>query len=322
MRILHIVCLGIIVRYSNGGRLILRSNGLQTQDLRTFIEVAANQSFSSGAGNRGIGQPSATRSIRRLELELAVKLIDRNIRPVQLTLAGIEFLQFAQETITHLELVTKEFFKPDPNLRGTINIIASSTPGELLVPHMLNQFIEHFPGVRPRMVITDSNEVYFQLLNNNFDVGFVGTFNPNSKLNFSKIAQDEIILAVGKNHKFFGRNSISVEELVDERLILRDKGSGTLRTLYRALKSSGSRLPEHKIAMVVGNTRAVLTAVRENIGSGFISSLALESEITTEIRGVKLNGLNLERNLYVVHKKDHANSQIVQEFIRFAPSFQ
>ena len=107
---------------------------MQTQDLHTFIQIAHSQSFSLGAGNRGIGQPSATRSIRRLEQELDVNLIDRKVRPVQLTLSGIEFLKFAQETVNHLEILTREFQKPDPNVQGTLNIITSTTPGELLVP--------------------------------------------------------------------------------------------------------------------------------------------------------------------------------------------
>ncbi len=292
---------------------------METEDLRNYIQVAASQSFSLGAGSRGIGQPSATRSVRRLESELKVTLIDRKVRPIQMTLQGIEFLKFARETINHLEILTRDFQKPDPNIQGTLNIITSSTPGELLVPHMLNDFLIQFPLVRPRVVTSDSNEVYFQLLSSNYDVGFVGSFNPNNKLRFLKIAEDEIMLAVGRNHKFFNQHKIKVSELAGERLILRDKGSGTLRTLSQALKLAGLKLPDHKIAMVVGDTRAVLNAVKENIGSGFVSSLALQSESMSDIHGIEIEDLNLKRNLFIVYQKNHPNLRIIQEFIRFAP---
>lgn len=292
---------------------------METEDLRNYIQVAASQSFSLGAGSRGIGQPSATRSVRRLESELKVTLIDRKVRPIQLTLTGVEFLKFARETINHLEILTRGFQKPDPNIRGALNIITSSTPGELLVPHMLNEFLIQFPLVRPRVVTSDSDEVYFQLLSNNYDVGFVGSFNPNNKLSFLKIAEDEIMLAVGRNHKFFNQDTIKVSELDGERLVLREKGSGTIRTFTQALKSAGLKFPDHKIAMVVGDTRAVLNAVKENIGLGFISSLALQSESISDIQGIKIEGLNLKRNLFIVYQKNHPNLRIVQEFIRFAP---
>src|SRR5215475_4384888 len=78
---------------------------MELRHLRYFLAVAEEGSFSNAAGRRlHIAQPSLSRQIRDLELEVGIKLLERKARGIELTAAGREFLDHARLALMQIEV--------------------------------------------------------------------------------------------------------------------------------------------------------------------------------------------------------------------------
>lgn len=77
---------------------------VEVRHLRAFTAVATSRSFTRAAEQLFITQPALTRTIRQLESLLGGALIDRNTHPISLTPAGEEFLPYASQVLSHLDI--------------------------------------------------------------------------------------------------------------------------------------------------------------------------------------------------------------------------
>src|SRR3990172_2759690 len=147
---------------------------MDTNQLRAFIQVARNSSFSAAAEAVGVTQSGVSRQVRQIEQELGFALFAREQRPVTLTHSGREFLSCAERIMEDLDGTLQAIKAGSGQLTGLIRIAASTIPGEFLVPDLLAQFTVCYPGVRPSLLITDSAGVASELLARRADIGFLG----------------------------------------------------------------------------------------------------------------------------------------------------
>ena len=295
----------------------LKREAMDTNQLRVYVAVARHRSISAAARELSISQPSVTRLIQRLEGELRVRLIERCQRPFALTQAGEELLSYAQRALVDWQDTVQRLQAQSTRVGGRLRIAASTTPGEYVVPRLLTMFIRAFPEVEPMVAIVNTQKVIEQVLEGQCDVGFAGSPIATSNLNMVKVAEDDVVLAVPEGHAFSREASVPLERLAGQPLILREGGSGTFQSLLRRLDEQGLSLPDHKVAMVLGNTQAIVAAVRAGLGIGFVSSLALAGLPSEEIKGVNIRGVDLRRALYLVYEESRITGPLLQEFVSF-----
>ena len=130
------------------------------------------------------------------------------------------------------------------------------------------------------------------------------------------MAKDEVVLAVSANHKFADLRSITIDQLRDENIIEREGGSGTWQTVVQALSAAGVELPEHKVSMTLGSTQAVIAAVGQNLGVGFVTQHAVSSH-SNNVVAIRIDGLSLERDLSLTYETGRVRGRHTQAFIDF-----
>ena len=121
-------------------------------------------------------------------------------------------------------------------------------------------------------------------------------------LEWTVVAEDELVLAVPGRHPFAGRASVNVTELKGLPFIEREPGSGTWTGLRRALDSAGIKDPGYRPVMVVNTTHATLAAVNNGFGFSIVSSLAVRDHEFDQVYPARLTGLDTTRSLYMVRK--------------------
>ena len=285
--------------------------------LRTFVETVRRRSFSEAARALGVSQPAVSRQIQKLEAELGVRLLAREEEPVGPTPAGWELFAFAERSLSEHEELLRRLAAQARTVSGVLRIAASTTPGEFLVPRLLAEFTARHAAVGAQVAIMDTAEVIERLLDHQYEIGFTGALEDRPRLAWLKLAEDEIVLAVPAGHPFAGRETIELGELAGEKLIEREDGSGTFTSLRRLLAERGAELPPHQVAMVLGSTQAILTAIRQGLGLGFISNLALASGASTSVVPVRLAGLPLHRDLYATYEPARLVTPVLTAFIDF-----
>jgi DNA-binding transcriptional LysR family regulator len=290
--------------------------------LRTLVYVVEYGSLSAAARARRISQPAVTKQVQRMEAELGLPLLIRGPkREMELTPAGVRVLSFAEQTLASLEALEQELALFKEVGEGMLVLAASTIPGEYLLPKLLAAFRAEYPQLEIRMTISDTTEVVSRVLAGESDVGVIGSAPRRSGLRLQRLAGDEIVLAVPPNHAFAGRGAVTISELSDEPLVLREEGSGTRRSVEAALSKAGLSLPKENVKLVLGSTQAILQAVEQGLGLGFVSERAVaRAQADGHLASVRLAGVDLARDLYLALRPERASDPLVARFVGFARS--
>lgn len=288
--------------------------------LRNFLEVTKRESLSEAARALGVSQPAISNQIKRLERELGMELLIRGERGVvSLTAAGEVFRAFAERAMTAYEEMMQRLSHLKEEASGELVIAASTTPGEFILPQLLTDFRARYPRVEAKVTIADTRDVVEKVLARECDMGFIGAPIERPRLILVPLIKDEIVLAVYPDHPFAGREAIRLEELRGQRLILREEGSGTRRSLEQLLAEKGERLPTNNVALVLGSTHAVIEAIQARLGIGFVSAFAVSRlEARGQLCTVPIEGLSLTRELFIAYEEGQLSTRLRQEFLAFA----
>jgi DNA-binding transcriptional LysR family regulator len=288
--------------------------------VRSFLEVIKRGSLSEAARTLGISQPAVSNQIKGLERELGTELLIRGERGVvSLTTAGEEFLAFAEKVVATYEEMLQRLSHIKEEVSGELIIAASTTPGEFILPQLLTDFKTRYPQVEAKVIIADTGDVVEKVLARECDIGFIGAAIERPRLTLVPLIKDEIVLAVYPDHPFAVREVIGLEKLQGQRLILREEGSGTRRSLEQLLAKKGEELPEDSVALVLGSTHAVIEAIQARLGIGFVSAFAVSRlKASGQLYTVPIAGFSLTRDLFVAYEKDQLSTRLRQEFLTFA----
>jgi DNA-binding transcriptional LysR family regulator len=291
---------------------------MNIDQLKTFREVVRLGSFSEVAKKLAISQPAVSFQIQKLEQELGMRLIDRAQRAFTLTAAGKRLLRFAEAVATERKSLLHDLEQMRDEVSGELAIAASTIPGEFLLPPLLAKFKQRHPAVKIQVEVSDSLNVINKVLDNVYEVGFCGLPPEGHDLKYFKIAEDEIVLIVSPEHPFSRQGEIGPEELESEPLIFREATSGTQRSLEGYLSRAGFDAAKLKPHLILGSTLAVISAVAGGAGIAFVSSLALNTGLTTaSVRQVSVKGLRMKRDFYCVYRPERIVSRLLEEFIGF-----
>ncbi|HEM62349.1 MAG TPA: LysR family transcriptional regulator, partial [Chloroflexi bacterium] len=288
--------------------------------LHTLVSVVEHGSLSAAARAKRISQPAVTKQIQRMESELGLTLLVRGPkRQVELTPAGERVVAFARETLAGYEALEQELGVIKEVGQGTLVLAASTIPGEYILPALLAAFREEYPRIRVEMTISDTADVAKRLLEDTADVGMVGSKPRRPGLRLERLVEDEVVLAVPPGHALAQQESARAEDLQGQRLVLREEGSGTRRSVEQALAASGMALRDEDVALILGSSQAVLQAVEQGLGIGFVSArAAAAARADGRVACVALEGVDLARALYLAYIPERAGDPLVGRFLKFA----
>jgi DNA-binding transcriptional LysR family regulator len=288
--------------------------------VRSFLEVIKRGSLSEAARALGVSQPAVSNQIKGLERELGTELLIRGERGVvSLTAAGEVFLVFARQVVAAHEEMLQKLSHLKEEVSGELIIAASTTPGEFVLPQLLTDFKARYPQVEAQVAIADTGDVVEKVLARECDIGFIGAPIERPRLTLVPLIKDEIVLAVYPDHPLAGREAIRLEELQGQRLILREEGSGTRRSLEQLLAERGETLPENNVVLVLGSTHAIIEAIQARLGIGFVSAFAVSRlQASGQLCTVPIEGFSLTRDLFIAYEEGQLSTRLRQEFLAFA----
>jgi DNA-binding transcriptional LysR family regulator len=149
-------------------------------------------------------------------------------------------------------------------------------------------------------------------------VGLIGTRFADKDVDFRQLGPDKIALVVKGDHRWAGEKSISPKEMVTEKFIIREAGSGTDKTIRETLAKAGIRPDQIKIQASLGSNEAVKQAVRNGLGAAFLSEISIEREWARgEMAVVRVKGLNISRFFYLIRRRKRDLSPSARAFINF-----
>lgn len=185
------------------------------RQLQYILKVAQCGSITRAAAQLYIAQPSLSNSISKAEKELGVLLFDRSVNPIQLTLAGEEFVKDAKHILYLQEQMQKKLQDISQVSRGRIRIGISYERGTFMLPRILPVFRERFPDVSVEVVSGSHQKLTAQLSEGALDIVFLPTLEKAEAYRYAEVYEEEIMVGAGagmvkEEHLYKGR-----EDMID-----------------------------------------------------------------------------------------------------------
>ena len=288
------------------------------RQIEIFVKVAELGSFSRAAEALYLTQPTVSERVRSLEEELGQKLLDRQQRGATPTKAGQLLLTYARRILQLQREARQALDEFQGRMSGELIVGASTIPGEYVLPPLIGRFKAKFPDISISLLIGDTQGVLDWLLDGKVEAGVVGARIDHRGLEYRELMPDELVLVVPAEHPWHGRKTVTLEEVRQEPLIVRERGSGSRHALERALGEVGLKLGAFKVVGEMGSTQAIKQAVKAGVGLSMISKRAVEEECRANLLWcVKVKDLKFSRAFYLVIHRDRTRSPLAEAFRAF-----
>jgi len=136
------------------------------------------------------------------------------------------------------------------------------------------------------------------------------------ELTYHRFFDDEVVLIAPNCHPWAERDAILPQELLHERVILREERSGTYHAMEEALSEVDIAVNELNTIITLGNSEAIIMAVEEGIGVGFVSkTAAIRSLQLGGIKVIPIRGLSMPYYIWMACNALHAASAVQIRFM-------
>ncbi len=282
------------------------------KQIEAFINVAKYKSFSKAAEAIFLSQPTISAHIASLEQELNVALFDRHGKEVRLTHAGSLFLEHAINLVNIRNTAIVNISEYENSISGRLSISSSTTPCRFLLPSLVKSFNDTYPDVTFSIKEDNTRNVVEHILSSESDVGIVGEVISDSRLSFEKICSDRLVVISNSSEL---SKTISLDELLHQRFILREKGSATRNAFEKGLKSKGYTSERLKVFAEVSSLEAVLQFVKSGSGVSIVSEMACQDYISTGlIKKHFINGMDISRDIFIVNHNKRTLPPVAKAF--------
>ena len=132
------------------------NNMTPLDDLILFAKLVEMKSFTAVAEKLQLSRSLVSKRISRLEERLGVQLLNRTTRRLELTEAGRTYYQYCLQIENTLQEAESAVSEIRAHPKGTLNINAPVTFGQLVLPNIIAQFLEKYPDVKINLGLSDS----------------------------------------------------------------------------------------------------------------------------------------------------------------------
>lgn len=286
--------------------------------LRIFCKVVELKSFSRAGEAVRLSQPTVSSHIKELEVHFGTQLVDRLARHTLPTKAGELLYAYAQRLLALYEETQVAMAEFLGKIKGRLAIGGSTIPGGYLLPRLIGAFSQKYPGVHVALIVGDTADIMERIAGGQIEVGVVGARSEDRQLYQVPLLEDELRLVLPGHHKWAQKRAISIKELIVEPFIVREMGSGTLRSMARLLRQKGYGIDDLNIVAELGSTEAVRQGIKNGVGVSILSAIAIADDIHAgALQSVTIEGLDLKRSFYLTRHRHRTPSPLCRAFIDF-----
>lgn len=290
----------------------------------TFLTVCRHMNYTRAADELHITQPAVSQQIKLLEKEYGVRLFVYQGKKLRLTEAGV-MLQNAALTIKHDDLFLREKLLQTGSGAEKIVFGATLTAGPFAVVGPLENYLKRHPNVNVRMVVADTHQLLGMINCGEIDFAVVEGFFPQREYDFLTCSSEPFTAVCAPSYHFASVTVRTVEDLLDERLLVREKGSGTRSILEDYLHGHNLTIGDFPRRVEVNNIEILIRLAADGCGVTFLYKVAAMSELAAgTLREIRLRDFDITHDFTFIWRRGSAFSQncagIFREFFHASSS--
>ncbi len=270
-------------------------HGLDLRHLEIFARVVQEGGITQAAKSLGLTQPTVSGHIRSLEGEAGAVLLHRGGGRAKPTAAGELLWRFARQICEQKAQAQLELDRFLGLHQGELRVGASTTPATYYLPPFLSRFAQAHPAIEIVLTVGDTREILEALDLGKIELALVGDEVDPDRYRTQRVATDEIVLTVGRDHPWFARSSVSLLDLKQTALVLREEGSATLSSMEHALAAVGQKLGRDvKVALRLPTNEAIREAVARSTCAAFLPKVCIAGR-DSDLKALTIKDLKIER---------------------------
>ena len=284
------------------------------QQLKLFEAVSRNNSYTRAAEELHLTQPAVSIQIKRLEEQVGMPLFDTVGKKIFTTAAGKAMYSACTDILARAAELKDTVEELKGEVKGPLQI-AVVTTAKYFMPHLLGTFLSMYPEVEPKLVFTNRAKVMQRLHNNEDDFVVMGQIPEDEKLETYPFLENILVPVVHPNHPLATKKNIPLKELLGERFLVREVGSGTRLVFDRLLEKEGLQIAPY---MELGSSEALKQGVMAGLGLAILSLHSLRLELAAQkLVVLDVEGFPVKRRWFAVNLKGKKLSLVARTFHDF-----
>lgn len=287
--------------------------------LNSFLTLCQVLNYTKTAEILHITQPAVSQHIRYLEEYYGVKLFLYKGKNLRLTDAGKKLYSFATAMKTSSDKL-KTTLKLAEEESSPLKFGTTLTIGEYTMTYVLRKLLSDFPQLSISMEVGNTELLLHKLKEGEIDFALLEGHFDKSQYQAILLSLENFIGICSNNHPFNNRR-VNFDEILNERLILREEGSGTRNIFEQILYEHNYTMEAFKQVVEIGNMETIKSLVKENLGISFMYEAAVKEELNEgSLVRIDLEDLQIKREFNFVFLKDSLHAQEYLKWFKYFDS--
>lgn len=284
--------------------------------IETFLTLCDTRSYTKTARLLNMTQPAVTQHIKYLEKRYEADLVEYSGRRLIITESGNRLRNYAIAMRANNIRIEEDMKHPSDRLES-INFGSTLTIGEYFMPDKILEYLLKYPDTNIKMLVGNTSVLLEKLEQGLIDFAVVEGYFDREKYDHIILKREEYVGVCAKNNPLSGKE-LTFDDILSERLITREPGSGTREIMENILRENNLSLAAFRRIVEIGNFNAIKELVIKNMGITFVYRSVVEYELESgELSRLKLGNSVFSREFSIVFLKNDINVKKYKEFLNF-----
>ncbi|MBS1091780.1 LysR family transcriptional regulator [Gluconobacter sp. Dm-74] len=291
---------------------------LERNHLTIIQEVAREGSLTAAAARLNLTQPALSHAVRKIEIQLGVKIWRREGRSLVLTQAGQWLLSLANRLLPQFSLAEERLVQFANGERGTLRIGMECHPCYQWLLNVVSPYLERWPQVDVDVRQKFQFGGIGALLGNEIDILVTPDPLYKPELKFTPVFDYELVLVVGSGHRLRDVQCVTPEQLADEILITYPVPTERLDIYTQFLQPAGIAPRQQK---QIETTDIMLVMVAHGRGVAVLPRWLVEEYATRfDLHAIRIGKHGIAKQIFLGRRETDEDVQYLTNFIKFAAS--
>jgi len=286
---------------------------MQFESLRVFCDVARFRSFSQAAQTNNVSQSAASQIVLQLERRLGAQLVNRSIRPLQLTPLGKAYYEGCKGLVKQYQELEASIRDAQDQLDIQVQVAAIYSVGLGDMGKYVEMLAARQPNARVQIEYLHPNRVYEKVLEGTADFGLVSFPRKSRELTALPWREEEMVLACPPTHPLARHKAVKPAQLHGQNYVAFDKGLVIRREVDRFLRDQDVTVAP---TLEFDNIENIKKAVQVSAGVALLPEPTLRPELDAgTLVAVPLAGIRFVRPLGIIQRRHSKLSSAALRFI-------
>ena len=271
--------------------------------IEIFLTVCQTMNFTTAAKQLNITQPAVSQHIHFLEEQYDTSLFVYRNKQLFLTHSG-EILYTHLLTMKNDEKAIKEELKSKFYGIETLSIGVTMTIGEYAIVDKLADFLIQHPEINIHLHYGNTLQLLKLLEKGQISMAIVEGNYPKENYSHKKYSTEDYIAVCAASHNFMTGHPTTINDLVCERLLVREEGSGTRNILEQSLLARGFRISDFIHYTEIENMHTIIGLLKKDCGISFLYKIAVEQELKSgSLKEIPLDDFKMQHDFDIIWEK-------------------